>query len=96
MAIGLAVRCKRVGEASDLGSTTVEVPKPFVKEVSNEGKPLTTSLVSCQGRFCALLEPGLLHSGSLISCMGNALTLRRGGGWGGLQPSKSPAFAVPA
>ena len=66
MVIGLAVRCKRVGEASDLGSTTVEVPKPFIKEVSNEGKPLTTSLVSCQGRFCTLLSQAFYAQKSLV------------------------------
>jgi len=27
------VRCKRVGEVCNLVSTTVEVPKPYVKEV---------------------------------------------------------------
>ena len=27
------------GRGTDLGSTTAEVPKPFVKEVSNEGNP---------------------------------------------------------
>ena len=66
MAIGSAVRCKRVGEAFDLGSTTAEVPKPFVKEVSNEGKPLTASLVSYQGRCYVPLGPGLLRLKSLI------------------------------
>ena len=50
VAIGLVVRCKHVGEASDLVNTTAEVPKPFGKEVPNEGDPLTASLVSCQGR----------------------------------------------
>ena len=60
MTIGSVVRYKRVGEASALVSTTAEVPKPFVKEVSNEGKPLTASLVSCQGRCCVFLKPGAM------------------------------------
>jgi hypothetical protein len=51
----LAVRYKHVGEAFDLISTTVEVPKPFIKEVSNEGHSLTAPLASCQGRGCVLL-----------------------------------------
>jgi len=31
VAIGLVVRCKHVGEASDLVNTTAEVPKPFIR-----------------------------------------------------------------
>lgn len=30
---GSVVRCTRVGEAYNLGSTTVEAPKPYEKEV---------------------------------------------------------------
>ena len=88
MAIGLAVRRKRVGEASDLGSTTVEVPKPFVKEVSNEGNSLTTSLVSCQGRCCALLEQALYAQ---VNSNNRTYAL---GVWGRLAAPKIPLWAV--
>jgi hypothetical protein len=58
--IGLAVCCKRVGEASDLGSTTVEVPKPFVKEVSNEGKPSQRPWFRARGVFVPSFWPAVL------------------------------------
>ena len=56
MSIGLVVRFKRVGEYN-LVNTTAEVPKPFMKEVSNEGNPFTTSLANTRGVVVPLLEP---------------------------------------
>ena len=51
----LVAHCKRVGEASNLVSTTAEVPKPYVKEVCNgEGKLLNSVPGIVPGAFLCL------------------------------------------
>jgi hypothetical protein len=74
----LVAHCKRVGEAYNLVSTTVEVPKPYAKEVCNgEGKLLNSVPGIVPGAFLCLSFLSMLGSPQSLVFVNRKVGLRR-------------------